>query len=303
MYYKYKFFQSKFLYFSLYNKMENINVKNLYTIFFGRELVKLSQHQPKTPTKAKPEPDILSPMAKTIYQATSPRSRSRILKEMQANVKAIERQEKKGELIDPDFQEKMENNGLGFFMENFLSVYGMCPVCGENTLRKYLHSNVPVVDLVCVNKDYHLKNNKCFLFQVKISLTDEYFSLTNHKITVGSKTYGAPAHLHKGTDSMLDKLVIPGYICLKLNEKKGDVQTYNIDHRNSFVLIPNYQNLTEDYYYEYLDEPHKFNKNVIRWNPNMVDTFSVDKVTKANIVHYEIFSEEPLTNPYQFLIK
>lgn len=282
---------------------ENINIKHLYSIFFGKKLVELTKTEPKTPLKTKTDPNILTPMSKSIYLATSPRSQPYILKEMQANTKTINKIEGNSDKSDPDYQEKFENNGLGFFMEDFLSAYGFCPVCGEKTLQKYLHSNVPVVDLVCTNKQYHLKNNKCFLFQVKISLTNEYFSLVDRKIIVGSKTFGQISHLQKGDNSMLDKLVVPGYICIKLNKKLDKIQTYVIDHRNSFVLVPNYQIFYDKSYYEYLDVPNKYRKNVITWNTNMVNTLPLDKVTKTNIIHHEFFSEKVENNPYEFLIK
>lgn len=282
---------------------ENINVKDLYSIFFGKELVKLTKSEPKTPTKSRPEPNIWTPVSKSIYDVTSPRSKPYILKEMQANTETVKKIEGKEEQLDPDYQEKLENGGLGFFMENFLSAYGFCPVCGEKTLRKYWHSNVPVVDLVCINKKYHLENNKCFLFQVKISLTNDYFSLNNRQLIVGSKTYGRPAHLHKGDDSMLEKIVVPGYICIKMNTKPAEIQTYTIDYRNSFVLIPNYQNFSETPYYQYIDLPNKYHKNVLTWDTTMVNTVDLDKVIKANIVQHEFFSEEIETNPYNFLIK
>lgn len=284
----------------------SISISQLYSIFFKKKLVKLDKSQPKTPTKINISSNIpittsLTPMSKSIYDATSPRSRPHILKELQANTETIEQIEKDHDKIDSDYQEKFENNGLGFFMEDYLSMYGFCPVCGEKTLLKYLHSNVPVIDLICTNREYHMKINKCFLFQVKISLTNEYFSLVDHKIIVGSKIYGKTAHLQQANTNILNKIIIPGYICIKLNKKVAS-QDYIIDYRNSFVLIPNYQTNSNELYYEYLDIPNKYHKNVITWNTNIVDTLSLDKVIKVNIIHHEFFSEKIKDNPYNFLI-
>lgn len=282
---------------------KDVSIKQLYTIFFGKELVKVSKYTPKTPTKQKTETNIFTPISKAIYQATSPTSKPYILEAIKADTEKISKMEKEQETIDPDYREKLENNGLGLFMEDYVSYYGFCPVCGQQTLQKYLYSNVPVVDLVCINKDYHLKNNKCFLFQVKISLTNEYFNLVNKQIIVGSKKYGVPAQVRKGDTSILDKIVVPGYICIKLNRKMGEAQEYNIDYRNSFVLVPDYQNFSDKNYYQYIEVTNKFNKNVITWNDNMVNTISLHKVLQNNVVKYELFFEKIEENPYRSLIK
>src|ERR1700722_1660201 len=116
----------------------------------------------------------------------------------------------------------MENNGLGFFMEKFVSVYGLCPVCSQPSRKKYSHSNVPV-DLVCTNIKNHLNNNKCFLFQ-----------------------------------------------------------TYVIDFRNSFVLVPNYNNTDNAYYYQYLDYKSIYGKDIITWNEFMVSTLPLNRILQTS---------------------
>ena len=281
-----------------------VNTKQLYELFFGKKLVNLSKLEPKTPTKApRPVENILTPMSKKIYDATSPRSKQYVLEDMLADTKAIEEKELKEELSDPDYLEKMENNGLGFYMEKFVSVYGLCPVCGERTLRPYSQSNVPVVDLVCINKDFHLKNDACFIFQVKISLTNDYFSLAKQTISVGSIVYGEPAHMHKGTDHIKEKVVVPGYICIKLYSHATELQTYLVDYRNSFVLVPDYNNTNPDYYYKYIDVLNKYGKSIITWDQTMVDAIEFKNIlTMPKIVH-EYFSEEVIDNPYANLKK
>ena len=68
----------------------------------------------------------------------------------------IEANENKMFDLDPDYQQRMENNGLGFFMEEYICVYGYCPVCNQPTLKKYQQTNIPVVILM----DIYLILNK-----------------------------------------------------------------------------------------------------------------------------------------------
>ena len=280
--------------------MDNISLKDLYKLFFGKKLVDLTRIETNTKQLPSSKQVTLTPVSKSIYDTTSPKSKPYILAAMMKNTDVIDAQMDIEEQLDPDYQEKMENNGLGFFMEDFVSVYCHCPVCGQSLLKKYSHSNVPVVDLVCINTAYH--KNKCFLFQVKISLTNDYFNLKTKKIIVGSKTYGEPAHHRKGTDSMNQKIVVPGYICIKLYRDKQEPQNYVIDHRNSFVLVPNYQNNSNKYYYHYLDEVGMYGKNMITWDETMVDTFPLNKITNISKIAYEVFLEKEIPNPYMFLI-
>ncbi len=280
-----------------------IDVSSLEKIFFAKNLVTLSTYEPKTPPK-KPRAVTtdLTPMAKSIYDAVSPASKPRILVDLMSDSADIDAIENKMFDLDPDYQEKMENQGLGFFMEEYICVHGFCPVCKQQTLRKYQQHNIPVVDLVCINTEYHLQNNECFLFQVKISLSNNYFSLNQLKIVVGSKIFGGPAHTIKGTDSINDKLIVPGYICLKLNNYPSELQTYVIDRRNSFVLIPNYNDGSDDYYYQYTGKKSIFDKNIITWNPSMVKTLSIDSVSTTIKFNHEFFSEFVIKNPYRKLI-
>ena len=287
--------------------MNNVNLKKIYEVFFGKKLIELTKiasdiisnipNQPNKPNQPNQLP--LTPVSKAIYDKTSPRSKPYILQEMLADDTLID---EKLDLLDPDYQEKMENSGLGFFMENFVAMYCHCPVCGKQTLKKYAHSNVPVVDLVCTNKSYHLANNKCFLFQVKISLTSNYFSLANKKIIVGSKTYGELVNQTKGTNSIYQKIIVPGYICIRLYKADPTLQIYSIDHRNSFIIVPNYQNESDKLYYKYLDEPGLYGKNVITWDNSMVDTLPFNKITSINKIDYEVFTEVEISNPYANLI-
>lgn len=278
-----------------------IDLKNIYQIFFTKDLVDLSMEPPRTPIRknARDDVDMLTPISKSIYDATSPRSKEYILHEMMEDDEYIENMV---DLYDPDYQEKMENNGLGFFMENYISMYCKCPLCGEYTLKKFVHSNVPVIDLVCTNRDYHLEHNKCFIFQLKISLTYDYFSLVGRKIVVGSKKYGMEAHIHKGSESIIEKTVVPGYICIRLHKHPTEIQKYFVDYRESFVLVPNYQSKINEYYYKYLDELNRYGKNIITWNPKMVEILDLHTLLKPNTIQHEVFMEREIGNPYEDML-
>lgn len=276
----------------------SISLQNIYDLFFKKDLVKLSKPEPKTPppSSRKPVLPAITPISKMIISTLSPQSQVKMLEELQADTLEIEAAEKKKEESDPDYQEKMANSGLGFYMENFVSWYGVCPVCKERTLRKYWHSNVPVIDFVCINKVYHLSTNTCFLFQLKISLSSEYFSFLRQTISVGSRKYGEIPHTVKGTSSIDYKRIVPGYICLRLVQK--EIQVYSIDQNNSFILVPDYLNNSNLSYYEYLSTKDKYGREMITWNPSMFTYPQVDDILINRLVIYEVFEEAPIKNPY-----
>lgn len=285
-------------------------IPDLYKLFFSKGLInvtKIPVPEPGTPPKKRKINELdpvsriilsFSPMASSIYNSTSPDSKPYILKDLLTDTAKINDAELRADMLDPDFQEKLENNGLGFFMENFISVYGNCPVCGKQTLRKFAHSNVPVIDLVCINTDYHLENNKCFIFQVKMSMTNNYFNLSNQSISVGSDVYGKPSHLHKGIDDITHKIIVPGYICIKLIPHPTEIQSYTVNHQNSFVLVPDYQNTSDKYFYKYLTKPNRYGKSMITWDTSMVKTMELKNILGTSKVNYEFFMEDELKNPY-----
>lgn len=279
----------------------NATLPTLYKLFFHKELVHLSKNLPQTPIKSN-RPLIIpeTPITKMILSTLTPISKERMRKDLYQDTFLLEEQERKELEQDPDYQEKMANNRLGFYMESFVSFYGLCPVCRENTLKKYFHSNVPVVDLVCINTEYHLKTNTCFLFQLKISLGNEYFSNRDQIISIGSRKYGELPHTVIGTDSIDYKRVVPGYICLKLNQ--SGMQNYQIDLQNSFIIVPDFNNTSNQRYYEYLPYTDKYGKSMITWYPTMFSTPLIEEILPLNISH-EYFTETPIENPYSFFFK
>lgn len=284
--------------------MNYASLKKLHSLFFETKLIALSKNIPRTPKKQQVNNNNnnMSPTSEKILAAMTPRSREILKNEMLEDDVQIENLERNEEMLDPDYQEKMENNGLGFFMENFVSINGVCPVCGQKTLHKYSHSNIPVVDFVCTNWKYHLETQTCFLYQLKISLTSEYFNLNKQSISVGSVVYGVPSHLVNGNEPINRKYYVPGYICIKLYPVPDQIQKYQIDFRNSFVLVPNFHSTINETYYSYRDTKNIYGKSIITWNNKMIDVFSLQNVLSPMSIEHAIYNEEEIENPYKNLI-
>lgn len=290
----------------------------LYDLFFTRSIsnVTLPKKQqpeiitkPLTPIKSKkrrleeyslPELEkLLSPNGKKILKTVPQDQQLDLAKDLIVDTKLIESKEIEEYKDDPDYIEKMENNGLGFYMENFISYYGVCPVCKLKTLRKYSFSNMPVVDLICINDTYHTVHGGCFLFQVKTSLNDLYFSKKDNYITVGSINYGYNSHIVKGSDNINNKKLVIGYICLYLNPKSNT--EYKINKQKSFVLLPNLNNQSNESYYSYNTNKQTYmGKNEISWNKNLVDIMDVNTCLSniENVNTNVIFEEIDIKNPY-----
>lgn len=283
-------------------------LEDLYKLFYTKDLVINKKFETKIDIPIKNTNfDIgMTPFTKMIYDNTSPNSKQYLLEDIVEDNIIIERLSDKTEKLDPDYQEKMENNGLGFFMEDFVSVHFNCPVCNQKTLRKYRHSNVPVVDLVCINTEYHSNNASCFLFQLKISTTNTYFNLNENTIIIGSKYFGVTSHLNSPASEFPTKIVTPGYICLKLIPTYTEKQEYRIDYAKSFAVYPEYDidPSQNNPYYQYLENPTNiYSKPEIRWNSNICHLLSIKKIFSGNIIKYDVYGASLMENPYKFLIK
>lgn len=276
---------------------KKITIEDLYNIFFKKELLNLYlDNQPivSTPIKKVPLPLNLTPFSKIILDHTSPNSKEYMLKELIKDNEKLKSLELNDD--DPDYLNKIENNYLGFFMEDFISINGLCPVCNQPTLRKYSSSTIPVIDLICINYYYHLIQNECFIFQVKISLNNSYFNLKNKNISVGSKRFGEIAHSINGIDLLKNKFIVPGYICLQLTDLSN--RSYLINYSKSFILIPNYMNELDQPYYSYVKK-NFFNKDVITWNSKLVDIVDINNCIKnINQIDYTLYLSQQLINPY-----
>ncbi len=286
----------------------------LYDLFFRKPISNVtlntntqSQSHDLTPIKQKTQSliDLLSPDGKLLYERAHKDDQAKLLEYLVKDTRIVENMEIVEYMNDPDYQEKMENHMLGFYMENFISCYGICPVCGQNTLRKYSMSNMPVVDLICINFDYHFNNGGCFLYQVKTAIDSNYFTKTH--VTVGSKRFGYNSHIVKGNDDNNKKFIVIGYICLYLtqDENKNDNTKYKIKKSESFILIPDLENTLNEHYYSYGINSYGINsygKNIIRWNSKLVKLDKIDKcISKMNVNKNEQFDEIIIKNPYKYI--
>lgn len=269
----------------------------LQNLFFKTCLLKpqkqIEQKPRKHPIPISSSMSPYTPMTKQILAATSPSEHARLLEEIGKDNKSIKLLELKDDETDPDFQEKLENGGLGFYMEDFICAFGVCPFCKEKLLVKSIYANMPVIDLVCINTDSHKSRTK--IFQVKISVTNKYFSKKDKFITVGSRKYGEiPNTIIPQSDD--DFFIVPAYICLQLVDHD---KYYTVDRNSSFVLEPIKKDVRTSYY-SYINPDPIYKRNRITWNENVImhDTtfLPVDKIyTSETIILKQI--KNPC-NPY-----
>ncbi len=248
------------------NDMDHLTLGNVYKLFFTNQIKNVIPLTPGTPIYQHVDNRELTPMTKQIYDRLSDDEKVIFLRAIDEDNQYVAKLESQ----DPDYIDMYNNQQLGFYLENFISVYGHCPICKNKTLCKYASMNMPVVDLICTNTEAHFNKEtntvSCFLFQIKMKTNSNYF--TESTITVGSKFSGYLSHTTKGNDDLQKKIITIGYICLKV-DKLNDHQ-YKINNQESYVLIPNYDNFENKYYYEYLNvKPIFRGKNTIKWNNNV----------------------------------
>lgn len=238
-----------------------------------------------------PNPNELTPIGKMIYDTAHKDDKINLLIDLSKDDIELNKNQIINELKDLDYKERMENNKLGFYMEKYVSVNFKCPICNEYSLKQYANPNIPVVDLLCINKQ-HYNSNFSNLFQVKISTGfSSYFS--HNFINVGSKKYGFNCHHIKGNDSNDVKKLLINYICINLNYDQNK-NIYDINKKNSFILIPDPNNTTDQYYYSY-------NGNTIFWNKSMfINSYNFNNIDLPIINPNDIYIEKIIYNPFQY---
>lgn len=278
-----------------------ITTETLHDLFYGSDLVETGYLPYLYDQKnIKPKKNIsieMTPMSKMIYESVSTSHKVAILRDMIDDDEYIDNADD----YDPDYLEKLENSELGFYMEDFICHSMKCPVCGVKSLRKYGVKNMPVVDVICVNTSQHI--DKIKLFQIKITLNNNYFNRKKHILLVGSKKYGFMCHEVYGMDTMNHKDLLVGYICINMIEVEDN--KYKIDNNKSFVLIPDINNHMNEKYYSYTGQKAHFGNEVLEWNPNMVNVHDiahyVDTMNVDTNIHYSIAKK--ILNPYDKVIK
>lgn len=219
-----------------------------------------------------PETASASPLTKRILASLSPQSKIHMKKLIYTDNEQIEQTEQTEDNDDP--YESNQSQEWGRYIESVISVYGTCPVCNQQTLRPYANPNMPVVDLICLNK------HDCFLFQVKLSFNDSYFNLKEKFITVGSKSVGEQAHQ--------DKKLCPGYICVRA-DRLSETEIKIIKSK-SFVLIPISNSFT------YVNKKSIYNKPMITWS-DQTNKLNLKSVLDRSRINFESFETQIIINP------
>jgi len=155
---------------------------------------------------------------------------------------------------DPDYVEAISDTVVGKYMEYHLALNMKCPEC-EGDLKCYYSNYMPIIDMVCISKNHDPKYPKYFQVKTKIG-NSIYFG--NFKISekiydyvfVGSKRYGYNSHCVKASANDDAKRVVIGYICITVEQGKGDNENiYTI--ANAYALLPDLSKKDDYEYYKY----------------------------------------------------
>lgn len=253
--------------------MDNyIDIDTLNDLFYGSTIVEtkyiINKYNPNDykPKKISFE---MTPMSKMIYDSVSTCKKDSILRDMMIDDNYIDDINE----LDPDYLEKLENNELGFYMEDFVCHNMRCPICNKKSLRKYSVKNMPVVDVICINSDKHDREIK--LFQIKTTLDNGYFDRKKCTLLTGSKKYGYMCHEISGKDNAERKNLLVGYICINMTEVADN--KYRISKTKSFVLVPNIRDENNQKYFSYTGKKAHFNNEILIWNPDMSNVYNINK--------------------------
>ena len=242
---------------------------------------------------------VLSPMSKAIYDNIPTVDKKPFLDALKLDNDIQEEFNEIYDNKDPDYQDKLANNRLGFYMEDFVVHHYKCPnpEC-NNKLLKYLAPNTPVVDLICSNKDYHLRTNTCFLYQVKTKVEQSnYFSKLDKYVTIGSPKFSEIPHQTLANDDIKQKRLTIGYFCLALIKNPNSETKYSIDSEESFILYPKLNEDNDNKYYNvYGLKPYR-GRTAITWLPN-VELLELPVEWNKLIDTNTVFLEDPKNNPY-----
>lgn len=190
--------------------------------------------------------DYIMNLTQNILEYLSPSSKIRMEADMEIDNEIIKRLNELQELEDPEYKH-YENHGK--LIEAWIADNMCCPSCRHsNSLRRYLSDSMPVIDLVCINPN-HTINHGVKFFQVKASngalFQDKpYFnydpsctSINSNTIHTGSRIFGEPVHKIGPYDTLLDKKILCGYICIRYIEYEDNLR---IDLINSMIVLPEY---------------------------------------------------------------
>lgn len=119
---------------------------------------------------------------------------------------------------DVEYVNMSRPSEIGRMVERIVSAYVPCPVCGARSLALFANPNMPVFDAVCLNALRESHGPRPFLFQIKASVTNHYFTDDALPvIAVGSKAMGQ--HFHQEANEYT-----PGYILVKVAQNDANAK-------------------------------------------------------------------------------
>jgi hypothetical protein len=275
-------------------KIDTVNEETIYEIEpvkFKPVQFKTDQAEPDskralvTPIRPPPITYQFTTVSKQIYDIISPDKQEQFIRALQKDDSYIKRVIISTEEQDELFND-IDKSEMGVYLEEWICSNLLCPGCNEGQLYKYVHPNMPVIDVACINPLHVLSHGPRY-YQIKASQQSgvgmKYFSRIpisyseTGYIKVGSKKYGKFSHEVLVTEQD-DKDLVIGYICISYIDNKN--MTININPNDSFILIPNLlhntinTNATHHSYYKYL---YTNNSTLVSYNSHYVMAFSLNE--------------------------
>ncbi len=255
----------------------------------------------------------LSPTITRYVQMVQPENLEHYMYVLEQDQKVIYNLAIQDSIIDEDY---VLYENYGKCIECWIADNMVCPCCLQPKLRRYSSNIFPVIDLICVNKEHTIDMGVKF-FQVKASSISKqffykdykYFSLEEQYIHVGSKNLGHIVHNINVRQSVLEKQILVGYICVYYKNNGPMAKTITLQPTDSFVVLPkiNFTNSIDDtiennYYYWYIND-ESYKHPIIQFSTTLNDVQNLTKfinkvVVPKNYPSRKIWTEE--VNPYLF---
>lgn len=300
---KYKYFKYRTKYIQLSELIGgNYSIDYIHNLFTTSKLYELDLSKPgykpidnkpvfTTPIKTRNELkrkattnkiDYVKSPSTAILENLTPQTNKRLRGDMNKDDINHTDQELIEEIKDETYIHFEENYGK--LIETFYIDNCECPVCKQKTLRRYVRSNFPLIDAVCINPN-HTYNDGVKYFQIKSSngslfRKKKYFCKKERFSHAGGSRLAILAHSIK-TNSR-KKYTLFGYICIEYSENDDELI---VNKNKSFIILPNISfSHPKMSYYKYYPNLHTvyFNKS-----PNiMVEIGDIAPIQKLYNKYY-----------------
>ena len=262
----------------------------------------------RVPQKRKLEEYGFSPDAKRILAAHTPITRKYLEGDFLEDDMRLLRLEEKQEEKDESF-EVYENKEVGVFLERWICANLKCPAC-LGKLVKYASNNMPVVDIMCSNKDHDAKFGPKY-YQVKsteqgkLHMGQPYFSLKDKYIKVGSTRFGKPIHEVTLGDEENKKILI-GYICIEyIYPDRNNMRRITINMNTSFFVVPDLTKVPANdderrkSYYKYIENSKLPKIPQITFDQDLCDVYLLKQINLDKInIKIDIFKNIDLNQRF-----